>query len=326
MTGSPTIGLLGDVMLGRKVGETLTAATAREVWSPALREVLEGCDAVVCNLECCISERGRRTRAIRGKPFFFRAPPAAVIALRAANVTVAGVANNHALDFGPEALLDTLGHLGSAGIESVGAGPDEQSARRGALVDAGGLRLGVLAISDHPAEYAAKPESPGIAHASLSRGTPGWALEELARLREDADLVMGFPHWGPNMTVQPSPPHRACAEELLGAGADIVAGHSAHVFHGIERHPGGLALYDLGGALDDYAVDPDLRNDLGLLALWRPGGTPEVELVGLKLDFCRTKLTDGPDADWVHARLEIACGELGGAVERLGVQRFTVQG
>src|SRR5687768_1021700 len=124
MNGSPTIALLGDVMLGRTVGETLTAATAHEVWSPAVRDVLGECDAVVCNLECCISGRGRRTQAIRGKPFFFRAPPAAVIALRAAGVSVAGMANNHALDFGPEALLDTLIHLRSAAIAPVGAGPD----------------------------------------------------------------------------------------------------------------------------------------------------------------------------------------------------------
>jgi poly-gamma-glutamate capsule biosynthesis protein CapA/YwtB (metallophosphatase superfamily) len=326
MNGSPTIGLLGDVMLGRLVGETLTAAGARELWSPAVREVLGDCDAVVCNLECCISGRGRRTRAIRGKPFFFRGPPEAVGALGAAAVSVAGLANNHALDFGPEALLDTLDHLRSAGIEPVGAGQDDDSARRGAVVDAGGLRLGVLALSDHPSEYAAGSDSPGIAYASLSRALPDWGLRELARLREEADLVIAFPHWGPNMTLRPSPSQRSRAQDLLGAGADIVAGHSAHVFHGIERHSGGLALYDLGGAIDDYAVDPDLRNDLGLLALWRPGGTPEVELVGLKLDFCRTTLTDGPDADWVHARLEVACGELGCAVERSGAQRFTVLG
>ena len=312
-------------MLGRTVGEMLTAESEEEVWSPALRDILGDCDAVVCNLECCISERGRRTRAIRGKPFFFRGPPAAVTSLTAIGVSVAGLANNHALDFGPEALLDTLSHLRGAGIAPVGAGPDDHSAKRGEVVDAGGVRLAVLAVSDHPAEYAATPESPGIAHASLSRGIPDWALVELARLREDADLVIAFPHWGPNMTVRPSPSHRKRAGELLQAGADLVAGHSAHVFHGIERHPGGVALYDLGGAIDDYAVDAELRNDLGLLALWRPGAAPELELVGLKLDFCHTTLADGADADWAHARLEMACGELGSAVERPGVQRFTVQ-
>src|SRR5918995_4212441 len=116
--GSPTIGLLGDVMLGRIVGERLSAGDPAGVWSPALRKLLAGCDAVICNLECCISARGRRTRAIPGKPFFFRAPPKAVGALRAAGVSAAGLANNHALDFGPEALADTVRHLREAGIEA----------------------------------------------------------------------------------------------------------------------------------------------------------------------------------------------------------------
>jgi poly-gamma-glutamate capsule biosynthesis protein CapA/YwtB (metallophosphatase superfamily) len=327
MEESPTIGLLGDVMLGRLVGERIAAgAVPAELWSPALRELLEGCDAVVCNLECCISDRGRRTRAIRGKPFFFRAPPRAVRALEAATVSIASLANNHALDFGPEALLDTVGHLRRAGIEPVGAGPDESQARRAAVARVDGMRIGLLALSDHPDEYAATGDSPGIAHASLSQAVPQWALGELARLREAADLVVAFPHWGPNMTVRPSPPQRARADELLRAGADILAGHSAHVFHGVERFRDGFVLYDLGGALDDYAVDARLRNDLGILALWRPGATPEVELVGLKLDFCRTGLAEGPDADWIHERLELACGELGTRVERTGAQRFAVHG
>jgi poly-gamma-glutamate capsule biosynthesis protein CapA/YwtB (metallophosphatase superfamily) len=319
------IGLLGDVMLGRLVGDGLASADdPAELWSPALRDLLADCDAVVCNLECCISDRGRRTRAIRGKPFFFRAPPKAVETLKAAAVSVAGLANNHALDFGPEALLDTLGHLRRGGIASAGAGPDDRDARSGRVVDAGGLRLGVLALSDHPAEYAATADSPGIAYAPLAKTVPEWASRELARLREEADLVVAFPHWGPNMTVRPSAPQRARAKDFLHAGADIVVGHSAHVFHGLERHPGGLALYDLGGAVDDYAVDARLRNDLGILALWRPGVAPEVELVGLRLDFCRTALADGPDADWIHARLEHACGELGSRIERTGPQRFAV--
>jgi poly-gamma-glutamate capsule biosynthesis protein CapA/YwtB (metallophosphatase superfamily) len=326
MEGSPTIGLLGDVMLGRLVGDGLADANdPAELWSPALRELLGGCDAVVCNLECCISDRGRRTGAIRGKPFFFRAPPKAVEALEAAGVSVAGLANNHALDFGADALLDTLRHLEEAGIAAAGAGPDEGGARRGRVVSAGRLRLGVLALSDHPAEYAATADAPGIAYAPLVKSVPDWAARELSRLRGEADVVIAFPHWGPNMTVRPSPHQRTLASDLLNGGADVVVGHSAHVFHGVERHEGGLALYDLGGAVDDYAVDPELRNDLGVLALWRPGAAPEVELVGLSLDFCRTTLAEGPDADWIHARLEHACGELGSRVERTGAQRFAVR-
>jgi poly-gamma-glutamate capsule biosynthesis protein CapA/YwtB (metallophosphatase superfamily) len=322
---APTIALLGDVMLGRLVGERLADIEPAEVWSPAVRDVLAECAAVVCNLECCISDRGHPTEAIPGKPFFFRAPPRAVRALEAAHVSVTGLANNHALDFGPEALTDSLTHLERARIEAVGAGDREEDARRGVVVEAGGRRLGVVALSDHPHQYAATADGPGIAYADLSGGAPEWARSELARLRERAELVIAFAHWGPNMTVRPTRGQRRCASDFLEAGADAVAGHSAHVFHGIERSERGLVVYDLGDAIDDYAVDPELRNDLGLLALWRPGGDPDLELVALKLEFCRTELASGADADWVHSRLERACGELGSCVERTAEQRFAVR-
>jgi hypothetical protein len=176
-------------------------------------------------------------------------------------------------------------------------------------------------VSDHPEEFAAGGDSPGIAYADLPRGVPEWLGDELARLRAECDLVVAFPHWGPNMTTQPAPWQRKAAEEMQQAGADLVAGHSAHVFHGVAWAEPGPLLFDLGDALDDYAVDPVLRNDLGVMALWRPG---ELELVGLALDFCHTRLAEGPEAEWIAARLERACGELGTRVERTAEQRFAI--
>lgn len=320
----PTIGLLGDVMLGRLVAQRLEDTEPAELWAEEVREVCAACDAMVVNLECCVSGRGEPTELIPAKPFFFRSPPAGIGALEAIGTTVAGMANNHALDFGPVALLDTLDHLAGAGVAAVGAGPDASRARAGVVVTAGPARLGVLAVSDHPRQYAAGDSSPGIAFADLDRGLPEWALAELSRMREEAELVLAFPHWGPNMTVRPAAWQRERARELLDAGADAVAGHSAHVFHGIARRGDAPLLHDLGGALDDYAVDAELRNDLGLLALWRPGGEPGLELVGLKLEFCRTELARDGDAEWISARLERACAELGTAVSRRGEARFAV--
>jgi poly-gamma-glutamate capsule biosynthesis protein CapA/YwtB (metallophosphatase superfamily) len=321
---TPTIGLLGDVMLGRKVAERLAARPALELWSPELQAACGACDALVLNLECCASDRGAPTSLIPDKPFFFRAPPGGIDALDAVGASVASVANNHVLDFGPDALTDTLVHLRRAGITAAGAGVAVTDARRGVVVPAGPLRLGVLALSDHPAEYAAG-ERPGIAHANLRDGLPDWVTGELRRLRSHADVVLAFPHWGPNMTTRPAAWQRERACELLGAGADAVAGHSAHVFHGVERIASGPVLYDLGGALDDYAVDAELRNDLGVLALWRPRAQPDLELIGLRLDFCRTEVANAGDADWIARRLDAACAELGSTIERVDEARFVVR-
>jgi poly-gamma-glutamate synthesis protein (capsule biosynthesis protein) len=309
-------------MLGRRVAEAMAVVPAAEVWSSGVRDACAGCDAVVVNLECCVSARGAPTRLIPRKPYFFRAPPSAVGALRAIGTRVAGLANNHALDFGEEALVDTLAHLEGEGIAPVGAGATIDEARRGMMVEAGPLRLGVLALSDHPREYAAGAGRPGIAHADLRRGLPEWVTGEIQRLREQADIVIAFLHWGPNMTTGPARWQRARSQELLSAGADAVAGHSAHVFHGVALTPSGPVMYDLGGAVDDYAIDDELRNDLGVLARWRPRGEPQVELVGLRLDYCRTELAAGADADWIARRLERACEELGTSVRRVDEGRF----
>ncbi|MDQ3850740.1 MAG: CapA family protein [Actinomycetota bacterium] len=318
-----SIGLIGDVMLGRGVGAVLAERPDAVVWGDDLRALASSLDLVVANLECCLSARGHRTERIAGKPFFFRGPPHATEQLRALGIRAVGLANNHALDYEEEALSDTLDVLAEAQIASAGAGRDLAGARRSAVVSAGRARVGLITVSDHPAEYAAAGERPGIAHADLRRELPPWLGEELASRRRDCDVVIAFPHWGPNMVVTPAPWQLRRAEELQAAGADLVAGHSAHVFHGVSWTSRGPILTDLGDALDDYRVEAELRNDLGLLAVWRPGaGEQELELVGLRLRHAFTDLARDADAQWIARRLRLASGRL--RIECVGEQRFRV--
>ena len=318
------IGLLGDVMLGRMVAKAVERRPPEALWAAELRELASSLDLVVCNLECCISTRGRPTALIERKPFFFRGPPAAVDALRAMNVGAVSLANNHALDFGEEALEDTLALVESQGIATAGAGFGLDGARAPAVVDAGDARVGLVAVTDHPAEYAAGPGRWGVAYASMHDHAPRWLLERIGAARGSCDLVIAFPHWGPNMADRPSDWQLRAAADLHAAGADLVAGHSAHVFHGV-GWDGGATLFDLGDVLDDYIVDPELRNDLGAFAIWRPRSDRPLELVGLRLRFCHTQLASGPDADWIAARLEHACQQLGTAVTRTAEHSFTIE-
>src|SRR5262245_27254072 len=318
------IGLLGDVMLGRAVAEALQETPPEELWGDDVRALCASLDLVVCNLECCIAEGGEPTRRIPGKPFFFRGPPSAMGALRAVGVRAVSLANNHALDYEEDALSESLEWLNDAGVASAGAGLGPDRARRPAVVSAG-ERVGLVCVSDHPHEYAARGGSYGIAHAELEGGPPNWLLDEVRRLRQGCDRVIAFPHWGPNMNPTPARWQLRVAALLQEAGADLVAGHSAHVFHGIAWGERGPVLTDLGDALDDYRVDPVLRNDLGVLAIWRPGaGEEELELVGLKLDFCHTDLAHGADADWIADRLVTACGQLGTDIQQVADGRFRV--
>jgi poly-gamma-glutamate synthesis protein (capsule biosynthesis protein) len=263
-------------------------------------DVAREADVFVLNLECCIAERGERWPDL-AKPFFFRAPPAATELLGRLGVDCVTLANNHALDYGSEALLETLEHLRSAGIACVGAGADRARARAPVVLERGGFRLAMLGASDHPAEYAASADLAGIAYGL------DWLPEAIARVQ--ADAVLATVHWGPNMVAAPLPRLRRSAAALRAAGATLVAGHSAHVFHGADDG----VLYDLGDFLDDYAVDPVLRNDLGLLFLvdLDRDGAARLEAVPLKLEYCHTRLAHGEDEQWIRRRFRDACQALG---------------
>jgi len=300
------IALAGDTMLGRGVAAVLESEPPAPLFAPEVVAAAREADLVLLNLECCISNRGERWADPR-KPFFFRAPPAAVEVLTHLGVDCVTLANNHALDFGTAALADTLDLLHAAGIETVGAGADVDEARRPAVLETNGFRLGIVGVTDHPADYAAGPGKPGVAFARLGWGIPDWLSKTISRL--DVDAVLVTPHWGPNMIEQPLPEIRTAAGRLLEEGATVIAGHSAHVFHGV----GGPVLFDLGDFVDDYATHPVLRNDLGLLCLLTldEEGPVQLEALPLKLDYCHTRLADGPDAAWIRRRFTWACSELG---------------
>jgi poly-gamma-glutamate capsule biosynthesis protein CapA/YwtB (metallophosphatase superfamily) len=303
-----TVALAGDTMLGRGVAEQVQTAPPESLVAPEVVAAIAEADLFVLNLECCISDRGRPWPR-PGKPFFFRAPPEAIGLLRILGVDCVTLANNHALDFGAEALLDTLGLLDDAGIAHVGAGADLESARCPAVLHAGGFRMAVSAVSDHPDDFMATPHEPGIAYDELKDGVPEWLVEQIDGFRSSGTARLVTPHWGPNMTAAPLARVRKAATEFVGVGATLVAGHSAHVFQGVE----GPVLFDLGDFIDDYAVDPFLRNDLGLLFLVTLNEERPIRLeaVPLKLEYCFTRLADGEEARWIRQRFRDACAPFG---------------
>ncbi|GAA0673192.1 CapA family protein [Kitasatospora atroaurantiaca] len=311
------VALAGDTMLGRGVAEAVaTAAGPRALFSEEIHEFAAAADLFVLNLECCVSARGTLWPQ-PGKPFFFRAPPAAAELLAQLGVHCVTLANNHALDYGFDALADTLVHLAEAGIRTVGAGPDLPTAREFAVLATAGTRVAVVGATDHPDDFAAGPDRPGVAYAELRDGVPGWLTELVRRAAAEADIVLVTPHWGPNMTSRPPPYVRAAAPVLLEAGATLIAGHSAHVFHGVADR----VIFDMGDFIDDYAVDGVLRNDLGLLFLVTFRGLApaplrpvRLEALPLFLDYCRTEAAHGRRRQWINDRFATACAEFGTAV------------
>ena len=163
--------LAGDTMLGRSVADRLRVAPPESLVHPAVVAAVREADLFLLNLECCISDRGAPWPR-PDKPFFFRAPPVAVRTLTHLGVDCVTLANNHALDYGEQALLDTFEHLAAGGISWVGAGPDLERARQSAFLESDGFRLAVIGVTDHPDDFAAGTKACPTGCSRIS-GRPG---------------------------------------------------------------------------------------------------------------------------------------------------------
>jgi poly-gamma-glutamate synthesis protein (capsule biosynthesis protein) len=309
-----TLALTGDVMLGRLVDTAIKLRGFAYPWGNTL-PLLHRADRLLINLECALTAHTEPWRGDPYKPFFFRADPAAVATLSLARVSFASLANNHSLDFDVPGMLETIAVLDRAGITHAGAGRTLAEARAPAWLTADGLRIAVLAFADHPLAWAATPHSPGINYTPVSLDDDDFApvAEAIAAVRAQADLVVFSIHWGPNMRARPAPHFRSFARRVIEAGVDIFWGHSAHVVQGIEFHQGKPILYDTGDFVDDYAVDPDLRNDLSALFLLRaaPRQVLELALVPVQIGEMQVNLAQGREREWFLRRLGELCAEFG---------------
>jgi poly-gamma-glutamate capsule biosynthesis protein CapA/YwtB (metallophosphatase superfamily) len=268
------IALLGEVMLGRLVNERLRRVAAGYPWGDTI-PVLGTADLTVANLECVLAAGGRPEP---GKVFHFRSDPGNVASLRSAGIGMVSLANNHVLDYGESAFREMLPTLDSAGILHAGAGLEREAARRPAVRRVAGTGVGLIAFTDNEPGWEAG-RGPGVFYAPVTdKDSDPRVMELLAlvrRTRARVQLLIVSAHWGPNWGNAAPPEHRALGRALIEAGADVVYGHSPHVVRGIEVFRDRPILYSTGDFVDDYAVDPQERNDQSFIFLLESdGGTP----------------------------------------------------
>ena len=302
---SITLAFGGDVMLGRLVNDVVLERGPLYVWGNLLPFLFDA-DLTLVNLECAIAEGGTPFRPRR--VFYFRASPRTAEALFVAGIDYVSLANNHAMDYEAPALLETLRLLDKLGIAHAGAGRNRKGAAKQAFLEAKGLKVGVVAFADHFLEYAAKDNYPGTNVIKITLEEENFkrvrnAIE--ATRAEGADLVVFSIHWGPNMRQAPTKKFIEFAHAVMDAGADIFHGHSAHLFQGIEIYKGKLILYDTGELIDDYYVDPVLRNDQQLLYLVKANrrGVQRVELLPLLINRMQVNLAEGEIFEAIQDRI-----------------------
>ncbi len=318
MKSRHTIAFLGDVMLGRGVDEQIPHHRPESFWGTTL-PILRGTDAVIANLECAITS-SKQPWSRTPKMFFFGARPAAIKVLEAANIRCVALANNHILDYCEQGLLDTLRHLDAAGIGHAGAGRTRSEAEMPAIVRLTGLTIAMVSLTDNEPAFAATEKRAGTNYLDIEvEREPRTRLMAMAEACRDsgADISVLSLHWGPNMVTSPSKVFCAFARAAIDCGFDLIHGHSAHLFQGVEIYRERPIFYDTGDLIDDYAFDEILRNDWSFIFLVDVTGKriERFRMVPVRLNFARVDLAEGDEREAISRRMINACGALGTKIE-----------
>ena len=272
------IAFAGDVHFAERTADRLAAdpSTAFGVAAPGLAAA----DLTMVNLETAITTGGEP----EPKSFTFRAPPSALTALRDAGVDVASMANNHAADYGPAGLQDSLTAIEQSGFPVIGIGATDDGARTPYLTTIRGLDLAIFAASavhDRTlAVWTATADSPGIASAFDPR-----LAQAVSAAATSGRTVIVFLHWGTEYDSCPDADQEDLAEVFAAAGASAVIGAHAHVLQGA------------GWRSDGVYVAYGLSNYLW----WRSFGNEQDDNGVLTLTFDGTRVVA---ADFVPSHLD----------------------
>jgi len=227
-------------------------------------------DLTVINLECAVSDLG----APLPKEFTFRCDPDALPVARRMGVDVANLGNNHAYDYGPDALVDSVRNLRRAGIAPVGAGATQDEALEPALFELDGWTVAVIGLGmvvDPYPEAIATDSEPGIA-AGHDEDLMIRAIEAADRV---ADVVIVTIHWGVELDTQPRDFQVALGRRMIEAGADAIFGHHSHRLQPMDTYRGRPIFWGLGNF-----VWPNLSTAGSTTAVARVTVTPEGRVRG----------------------------------------------
>ena len=274
-------------------------------YSELVRPVLADADIRFGQCERVYSARG--TLQFTGGGEHTRLQPAMASVFSDCGFNVVSVASNHAMDWGPDALLDTIDVLRRRGMHVVGAGRNLAEARAPAVVESKGVRVAFLAYCSILREgYEARPTKPGVAplrvHTSYRpfdyqpgippeivtvphEGDFAALLEDIRTAKSQAHAVIVSLHWGIHYIPRMIAGYQSTvARAAFDAGADMIFGHHAHAPKAIGVHGGKVCFYSLSNfIMSSTAKSPEKARAFE-------------ERYGVKLDPDYPHLSYGSDA------------------------------
>lgn len=233
-----TLLTFGDVNFGRYVGKKLLQGDTLYPFRK-IRPVLTTADIVFVNLESQLSDQGGETQDPKNN-LIFTGPPEGAVSLAQSGITIVSTANNHAYDYGFEALKETIENLDSSNIQHIGTSTEPGQLYLPVLMKISGITIAFFAVTELM-NVPCCDWKPYIAWADSSRLFPA-----IRAIHDSVDMVIVSYHGDEEYKEKPTRKQKNFFHWLIDTGVDIVLGHHSHVLQGIEEYHGGWCVYSMG--------------------------------------------------------------------------------
>ncbi|MFF9641907.1 CapA family protein [Kitasatospora aureofaciens] len=260
--GTITVAFAGDVHFEGRTQPRLTVQSPETALGP-LSRTLADADLSVLNLETAITGRG----APEPKTYTFRTTPKALSVLKDSGVDVVSMANNHAVDFGADGLVDTLAAKDSSPIPVLGVGHNAKEAYAPYVTTVRGVKVAVVAASQVEditnQKWRAGADKPGIASAL---DVPA-LVSAVQAAKKAAPVVLVYLHWGEEGKACPTAAQTTIAKKLAAVGASAVVGTHAHTMVGSGMLGNTYVGYGFGNFLWYGTSNYAFSNETGVTTL-----------------------------------------------------------
>lgn len=285
----------GDIYISPYVQENYNVSGITGVVSERLLSEMANADIVMVNEEFPFSLGGVKAP---DKQFNFRVDPLYTRILTDMGVDLVTLANNHALDYGTEALTDTFEALEAANIAYVGAGADKERAMQPYVVQAGQRNYGFLAASRviPVTDWNVENQQPGL----LCTYDSKLLREAIKKAKETCEFLTVYVHWGIEKSDSPQDYQKQLAREYIDAGADLVIGAHPHVLQGIEYYNGKPIVYSLG----NYIFNQEIVATVLLKVRVTPDNQPLLQLVPASASGAKTQEMGSEEAEELYQYIE----------------------
>ena len=285
----------GDILLSSYVLNNYENSGIDGVVSEELLREMQNADLTMVNEEFPFSARGTQAQ---DKQFTFRVDPSYVKILQEMGIDVVTLANNHALDYGTEALTDTFQTLDGAGIAYVGAGDSKERAAEAYITELGGKTFGFLAASRVIPEVSwnIDNQQPGM----LCTYDSTALCEAIKKAKENCDYVAVYVHWGIERENMPQDYQRQLGKAYIDAGADIMIGSHPHVLQGIEYYNGKPIVYSLG----NYIFNQSIEKTMLLKVTVSPENETMLQIIPASASGAKTQKMDADSSAELYQFME----------------------